>query len=166
MHQDFLSIQRLFQIDLSFFTPDLISDYEFNLSNIQNRFVKIESKRKFVLHTYEIKFANPFLDLFSSCQVEFHEERDGVTEKMTVQFITKDLNTKKATIILETFVKSIYTYFGVPINIADEPIPIDKIFDYISSYYLVLFHWKASACDIVIGKREGRSFAIGFYSTQ
>ena len=166
MHQEFQSIKRIFQIDFNFLTPELITSIEFNNADIQNRFVKIDNKRKFVLETYEIKFTDPFLDLFSSCIVEFHEEKDDHKEKTTVQFITKDLNTKKSTAVLVSFIQKIYIDFGIPINIADEPIPIDKIFDYISSYFLVLFHWKASICDVVIGKREGRSFAIGFYSTQ
>ena len=165
MQTDIPLIEKIFHLDFSYFTKELIETYYFE-DKIQfevSKFNKIKDKRKFVESTYEMIFKAPYLDLFSKCLVEFHQDLDGCNKSTSVQFVTKELSTKKSTIIFEAFIQSIYDDFGTPLNIVNEPIQYDEIFKYISCFYLVLFLWKGTTHEIVIGKREGRSFAVGFH---
>jgi len=165
MNSSFSKLERVFRVNIDQLTPIDIVNMVFiddNGINIEDRFIKIENKRKFVESSYRIQFAFPFLNLFNSCTVEFHQEREVDNAKITIQFITKELLTKKNTLHFESFIQSIYNDFGLPINFVGDEIPMDRIFENIALYFIVLMHWKSSEYEIIIGKREGRSFAVGF----
>ena len=72
MNSSFSKLERVFRVNIDQLTPIDIVNMVFiddNGINIEDRFIKIENKRKFVESSYRIQFAFPFLNLFNSVTI-------------------------------------------------------------------------------------------------